>query len=268
MKGEKNMGFKRIIRFQNDFEQGQEKQVNSTLETSASSNNDTLKVKQLERIWLPESPLECRIDPRSFEGEWIEHQPTTKRQEETMMIYQDAKDKGRLHPFTCMTIDPSVKDGKLVYQKGMPIRTIFSYRQWEKMIINYNLSRNSRMMTRTEYVCRNLFIIQKMVEESGYKIEVAWRKLCDASEEIGHYCDSDNFRECFEPTGSRNVCGFYDLGNAYKLIKEDPWKETRVFLAAGGDCLARGWESPVADIGYLGDVDYVAKYGVGMLAMD
>ncbi len=262
------MGFKRIIRFQNDFEQGQEKPVNSTLETSDSSKNDTLKVEQLERIWRPESPLECRIDPRSFEGEWIEHKPTTMHQKRIMRIYQDAKGEGRLHAFTCMTIYPSVKDGKLVYQKGLPVVTGFSQRDWEKMLKEFNPSRNSRQMTLTEYMCKILFIIQKLVK-SGYEIEAAWEMVCDASQKIGHYRNSYNAKDDFGPKGSRNVCGFYDLGNIGKLIATDPWKRDSGFWVVGDydpDYF------PVVDLRYKYYynkwLDAGFYFSVGMLAMD
>lgn len=67
-----------------------------------------------------QSELECRIDPNTFEGKWLDHKPTSERQKETLMLYKEAKAKRRLHAFTCMRIDPSIIDGKLVYHKGLP----------------------------------------------------------------------------------------------------------------------------------------------------
>ena len=220
-----------------------------------------------ENSSISESELERRIDPNIFAGEWLEHQPTTPRQKETLTLYKEAKDKGRLHAFTCMAIDPSVKDGKLVYQKGLPIKTGFSQKQWAKMLKEYNPSRNSRQMTRTEYACRNLFIIQKLVE-FGYKIEEAWRAVCDDSREIGHYCNSDNAKGYFEPTGSREVCGFYDLANAWKFVAMDSWEKAGGFWAAGGNYDCYSYNYPVADLRHYYDVDYVYCSGVGLLALD
>lgn len=214
-----------------------------------------------------ESKLECKIDPNIFAGEWLNHQPTTWRQNKTLNLYLDAKANGRLHTFTCMTIDPSVKDGKLVYQKGLPIKTGFSQKQWAKMMKDYNPSRNSRQMTRTEYACRNLFLIQKLVK-SGYEIEEAWKTVCDDSRKIGHYCNSDNPKRDFEPTGSREVCGFCDLGNVWKFIAEDPWDKAGGFLAAGGFYLNDSNDCPVADLIHNYYVYYYYGYGVGMLALD
>ena len=135
------------------------------------------------------------------------------------------------------------------------------------MLKEYNPSRNSRQMTRTEYACRNLFLIQRLVE-SGYKIEDAWRAVCDDSREIGHYCNSDNAKGDFEPTGSREVCGFCDLANAWKFIAEDPWEEAGGFWAAGGYYNNLSYCNPVADLLHCNYVDYNGNGGVGMLALD
>lgn len=92
--------------------------------------------------------------------------------------------------------------------------------------------------------------------------------MCDDSRKIGHYRNSDGARGNFEPTGSREVCGFYDLANAYKLLAEDPWEEGGGFWDAGGylDCYSN--EDPVSAL--LHDRLFLDKrrYAVGMLAMD
>jgi len=213
------------------------------------------------------SELECRIDPNIFAGAWLEYQPTSKRQKETLDLYQDAKAKCRLHAFTCMTIDPCVKDGKLVYQKGLSIKTGFSQRQWEKMMKDYNPSRNSRQMTRTEYACRNLYLIQKLVE-SGYEIAEAWKAVCDDYRKIGHYSNSDNNKYDFEPTGSREVCGFCDLGNAWKFIANDPWEEAGGFWVGGGCYEDHGCCSPVSYLNHHDTVYIGLYYGIGMIVLD
>lgn len=155
---------------------------------------------------VSDSELECKIDPSIFAGAWLEHQPTTKKQEEILTLYQDAKAKGRLHTFTCMKIDPSVKDGKIVYQKGLPIKTEFSRNEWEQMLQEYNPSRNSRQMTRTEHANKKLFLIWKLVE-SGYGIDTAWKAVCDNSKKIGHT-------------------------DAWKFLAKDPWEEKGGFWVA------------------------------------
>ena len=265
------MKISRVIRFECDSVEEKTKQENlKNKEISKKPKNYILakfEIGENETSSISESNLECRIDPSTFAGAWLEHQPTSRRQKETLDLYQDAKAKGRLHAFTCMTIDASVKDGKLVYQKGLPIKTGFSQRQWAKMLKDYNPSRNSRQMTRTEYVCRNLFLIQRLVE-SGYEIAEAWEAVCDDSRKIGHYSNSDNHKNDFEPTGSREVCGFCDLGNAWKFLAEDPWEEADGYWATGGCYYYSSYYGPVSDFCHRHNVDNDGNDGVGMLALD
>lgn len=216
---------------------------------------------------ISQSELECRIDPNTFAGEWLDHEPTSDRQKETLMLYKEAKAKGRLHAFTCMRVDPSILDGKLVYQKGLPPATGLSQRKWSKILKEYCPSRNSRQMTRTEFACRNLFLIQELYESRKYTVDEAWQAVCDDSRNIGHYYNSDT-KGHFEPTGSREVCDFCDLANTWKFIAEDPWEEVGGFWAAGGNFITIGNNFPVADLYHKFYVDDVSNNGVGMLALD
>ncbi len=217
---------------------------------------------------ISQNELECRIDPNTFAGEWLDHEPTSRRQKETLMLYKEAKAKGRLHAFTCMRVDPSIPDGKLVYQKGLPPATGYSQRKWVKILKEYCPSRNSRQMTRTEFACRNLFLIQKLYESGKYTVDEAWQAVCDDSRRIGHYRNSFGYIGNFEPTGSREVCGFYDLANTWKLLAEDPWEEAGGFWAAGGSYYNFSNIYPVGDLGHNCDVDNDDNRGVGMLALD
>lgn len=223
------------------------------------------EIEEKKRVIFKGNP-ECRIDCTTFDGKWIEHHPTTSRQKMTLGIYQKAKRQGRLHDFTCMTFDPSIKDEKLVYQKGLPPAVGFSGTEWKKMLKEYNPSRNSRMMTITEYVCRNLFLIKRLVE-SGYEIEEAWKFVCDDSQKIGHYANSDSHVYDFEPTGSRGVCGFYDLANTWKILAEDSEIFDNYWSASG---FYRN-DSKVLPVGDIRP-DHLRKdkcdISVGMLALD
>ncbi len=254
-----------LAKFEIEEETEKIEEETEKIEEETEKNEEETEKNETSSIF--ESELECRIDPNLFAGEWLNHQPTTWRQKETLNLYLDAKAKGRLHAFTCMTIDPSDKDGKLVYQKGLEIKSGFSQKQWEKMLKEYNPSRNSRQMTRTEYACRNLFLIQRLVE-SGYEIKEAWRAVCDDSGKIGHYRNFDNIKYYFEPTGSREVCGFCDLGNAWKFIANDPWDLAVGFWAAGGTYNGYGNFGPVADLRRNRYEDARYNNGVGMLALD
>lgn len=165
----------------------------------------------------------------------MKHLPITESQKDILAIYKEAKFKGRLHDFTCMRIDPSIKDGKLLYKKGLPPAVGLSREEWNLLLREYNPSRNSQWMPQTEYVCRNLFIIQKLVE-SGCEVGKAWYIVCDESKEIAHFCYSNEPKGDFEMTGMREVCGFCDLGNTVKILEKDPWDKSNEFVnwTAGG----------------------------------
>lgn len=113
----------------------------------------------------------------------------------------------------------------------------------------------------------------------------AWREVCDDSKNIGHYYDVNYARNDpkndYEPTGSSEICGFCDLGNAWKFIAEDPWEEHSWdetpapceegtgFWVAGGFCKRSGSFGPVAELWYWSYKYYnYPLNGVAMLAMD
>lgn len=219
---------------------------------------------------VSENNFECRINPEVFslDEEWFNHNPTTEKQKQIKTLFLDAKAKGRLHAFTCMTIDPSIKDGKLAYEKGRKPAVGFSQKVWRELLEDYNPKRNTRQMTKTEYACKCLFIIQKRVN-SGYEIDEAWADVCDNSKRIGHYYNSNiTMRGDFEPTGSKEVCGFCDLANTTKLLAEDPWDEVGGFWKASGHCGKISHVDPVGNFLHYDDVDFVQMDSIGMLAMD
>lgn len=184
------------------------------------------------------SEFERRIDPLSFQldADWLQYEPKTDRQHETKDLFLDARAKGRLHAFTCMAIDPSLDPvtGKLVYQPGLPPAVGKSYKEWETMFENYAPYRNSRVLAKTEGACKRLELIMRLVEWKKWSIGKAWNTVCDHSSEIGHFIDSDNAKKDFELTGSREICGFYDLGNTFKIFAEDPWDESGKFWVTSG----------------------------------
>lgn len=225
-----------------------------------------------KKIYVPQSEFERHIDSLAFQldADWLQYEPRTFRQKETKDLFLDAKAKGRLHAFTCMAIDPSfdLVTGEVVYQPGLLPAVGKSYNYWVTIFKNYAPERNSRVMTRTEGACKNLELIRRLVVWKKVSVEAAWEAVCDHSSELGHFVDSDNAQKGFEKTGSREVCGFYDLGNAYKILAEDPWEEAGGFWVAGGsynDCSDNG---PVADLFRYDYVDDDFINGVGLLALD
>ena len=120
-----------------------------------------------------------------------------------------------------------------------------SYEWWGDIAKDFAPHRGSRLGTRSEYIAFCGVLIKSLVAE-GWKIKKAWEAVCFDSREIGHYWNSEFAKEDLEPTGSRKVCGFFDLGNVCKLLAcED---EAGGFYLAGGDFIKNSTIHPIAII--------------------
>lgn len=225
-----------------------------------------------KKIMLPQSEFERRIDPLAFQldADWLKYEPRTNSQYQTKELFLDARAKGRLHAFTCMAIDPSFDPvtGEVVYQPGLPPAVGKSYKYWVTTFKNYAPERNSRVLAGTEGVCKNLELIRRLVTWKKVSVEMAWDAVCDHSAELGHFADSDNARNDFEPTGSREVCGFYDLGNASKMLAQNPWEEDGGFCDAGGGFNSYSLYYSLAGWSHCVNVDCDYDFSLGVLALD
>ena len=130
-------------------------------------------------------------------------------------------------------MDPSfTKTGEnICYEKGRGPAVGKSYNWWKKVAEEYCPERNSRLGTRLEYAAFLGVLIKNLVAD-GTSISWAWNAVCNDSKELGHYWNSENAKHKFEPTGSRQICDYYDLANTYKILAED--NEAGGFWLAGG----------------------------------
>ena len=94
--------------------------------------------------------FEVRIDPRTFEGEWLQHKPVSHAEQEAIKTYKKQKRRGELPVFTCMNIDPAFVNNELVYEKGLIPAVGYSYPFWRRVIREYDPTRNSRIMSITD----------------------------------------------------------------------------------------------------------------------
>ena len=111
-----------------------------------------------------------------------------------------------------------------------------------------------------------LGVLIKQLVESGWSIEGAWNAVCNDSRNLGHYWNSAGALHKFEPTGSREICGFCDLGNAYKILAED--KETGGFWLAGGAYHCNGINNSLADLSLYDCRNYKYYGRVGWLVLE
>ena len=104
--------------------------------------------------------------------------------------------------------------------------------------------------------------------KGGKSVDVAIKMVVLDSKELGHYSDSENSTEGedFEDTGSRCVCGVYDLANTYKILSCSN-KEAGGFWFGGGYYFSNGDDVPLANLRRGTYVDCGYDNSVGLLVL-
>ena len=178
----------------------------------------------------------------SLNDAFMQHEPVTEAEEDFKALLTEAITKG-VKNFYRPKYDPTVTYGvrRISFVARMEPAVGKSYNWWFDVAKEFNPKRDSRLGTRLEYVAFLGVLIKKLVEE-GKSVEWVWNAVCNDSKELGHYWDSEDAKHEFEPTGSRCICGFYDLANTYKILSEDE--------DAGGFWLASG---------FYGNFDYLGR---------
>lgn len=210
----------------------------------------------------------------SFDDEFMMHEPKNEREQELKKLLADVIDKVILD-FYRPIMDPSfgkpkkdedwryawMEENTLSYKEGgVPaIRGIAyprtgsyqSYSSWKDLARNFCWPR-SRIGTKDEYIAFLGVLIKKMIKE-GWSVDEAWDAVCNDSKKLGHYCDSIDSKGQLERTGSREICGFFDLANTYKLLAGNPekFKDYTGFWLAGGCYGDRGDEKPIATLCHM-----------------
>ena len=196
--------------------------------------------------------------------EFLKYEPKTKWQKwlkETLTVGI----KAGLKDFRRPAMDPSFKDGKIVYEAGMKPAVGKSCNWWRENAKKFMPERNSRLGTDTQYAAFLGLRIKYLINEMGYTVSQAWKAVCDDSKELGHYRNSENAKHDFEATGSRPIGLFYDLANTCKILSND---NGTVFWLAGGFYGCNSYRFPLADM-YAVYCPYLSYFGsVGWLVLD
>ena len=210
--------------------------------------------------------VQIEAESLSMDDEFMKYEPRTKREKRTKELIAEGI-KSRVKNFYrpildpafdidgideiyiywwCMRrcVDPLFAEG-IVYGGWKKPAGGQSCRWWVDAAKKYAPSRNSRLGTRLEYGAFLGVLIKKLIEK-GKSVEWAWNAVCNDSKELGHYRDSYDARPEFESTGSRCICGFYDLANTEKILAED--EEAGGFWIAGGRYLDWGGGCPLAHL--------------------
>ena len=204
----------------------------------------------------------------NLNDEFMRYEPEN-REEKELKEWLSEVIKSGLKDFYRPVLDPSFNDDKtgICYEFGRKPAVGMTYKWWEKAARKFN--KNCRLGTIDEYVAFLGVLIKKLIE-TGWSASEAWMAVCRYSCEIGNYRDSKDSKEELENTGSREVCGFYDLANTQKMLAD--------FLIAGGYYyLCSYCNSSLADFfsccHYFSDENYAYNkeehhYAVGWLVIE
>ena len=226
------------------------------------------QASSIPKITIPEILMRrVEAESLSLDDEFMKHSPKTEREEETKALIKEAIEK-EVKNFYRPIMDPSfTKTGEnICYEKGRGSAVGKSYNWWKKVVEEYCPERNSRLGTRLEYGAFLGVLIKNLVAD-GKSISWAWNAVCNDSKELGHYWNSENAKHKIEPTGSRQICEYYDLANTCKILAEDD--ETGGFWMAGGNYINDSYNDPLAGLDlYLYDYCFIGYFhGVGWLVL-
>ncbi|MBP3284928.1 MAG: hypothetical protein J6M02_05465 [Clostridia bacterium] len=202
----------------------------------------------------------------SQEDAFMKHKPRTEEEEIFKERLVSAIRRG-VKDFYRPRIDPSfTKDGNgICYKAGKKPAVGKSYDWWDKVAKKFNPARKSRLGTMSEYVAFLGVLIKTLVAE-GWSVEEAWDAVCNDSKTLGHYRNSEDTKQGFEPTGSREVYGFFDLSNAWKILSDNGGAGG--FWWASGNYHYNGYGKPLADLYHDDDCDCNFSNGVGWIVYE
>ena len=168
--------------------------------------------------------------------------------------------KANLSIFYKPIYDPSfILEGQGLFIEGNHPLVNATYNTWLKMINEMKAieGRKWKMATEYQYYCFLVWLINKLVDE-GKSVSDAIHSVVVDSTTLGNYYQSENSKLGFEPTGSRCVCGVYDLANTYKML-DCSNSERNIFWIAGGSYGDVGIIHPLADLNDYSKSDYADR---------
>lgn len=201
---------------------------------------------------------ELRLD-----DEFLKYCPKTEKEKKFKKRVKNAIESG-LKDFWRPVCDPSFDDKRgICFESGKKPAVGYSYSWWAKTAKEFKPEQGSRLGTETEYIAFLAVLIKELVN-SGKSVEWAWNAVCNDSEELGNYWNSQNAKHEFEDTGRREICGFFDLANTYKILADD---EDGNICLAGLFCDYYGFYLPIAGLWYHKNPYTAIVYGCGWLVL-
>jgi len=200
----------------------------------------------------------------SLIDKFMKHKPNGKREQKLKDALEAVIKKG-IPDFWRPRMDPSFdKKGNVCFKAGEKPAVGKSYNWWRDNAKKFNPRRKSRLGTKSQYIAFLGVLIKALVAED-WDIDEAWDAVCNDSEKLGHYWNSENAKHAFEPTGSRAIVRFYDLANTCKILAED--EEAGGFWLAGGSCNFNSDCIPLAVLGHNSGCNLDLDCSVGWLVL-
>ncbi|MBQ9314513.1 MAG: hypothetical protein IJ220_05920 [Clostridia bacterium] len=201
----------------------------------------------------------------SLDDKFMQHRPTSDNERRFKKLLTKAIKNG-LSDFWVSTLDPSFNEDKtnIVFEAGKMPAVGKSYNWWEKKADEYLPERGSHLGTKKERIAF-LGVLIKTLVERGSTFHNSWKAVCDDSIFLGHYRNSVNAKFDFEVTGSREICGFCDLANTYKILAWD--KEAGGFWLAGSCYCNYGDYFPLASLFHYTHHYTGSNYSVGWIVL-
>lgn len=205
---------------------------------SKTSAEFEIEVSRKEDIFVKVPASELSLD-----DEFMQYPPKTDRERIFKERVEQAIKNG-LKDFWRPVCDPSFDtDGRICYELRKKPAVGQCHIWWAKNAKKFCPERNSRLGTKSEYIAFLAVLIKELVA-SGKSVELAWDAVCNDSKELGHYWNSKDAKHHLETTGSREVCGWYDLANICKVLAED--KNTGGFWLTCGNYVGLSSSGPLA----------------------
>lgn len=197
----------------------------------------------------------------SLGDDFMDYRPRTERQiglrnDLTRVIACGIKD------FYRPVMDPSLdENGQLCFIAGNKPAVGKSLSWWQDSAKAFCPERGSRLSRKDEYIGFIGCFLKNLIN-LGFSKDQAWEMLCDDSYLLGHYCNNNNHIATFEPTGTRQLCGFYDLGNTEKILNQN-----NCFFIVGGSWNHLSSDYPLGKISSVENEDDV-NYAVGLIVLE
>ena len=211
-----------------------------------TATTDDTACNQREGIFKKVPASELRLN-----DEFLKYCPKTEEEQYFKSLVETAIKSG-LKDYWRPVCDPSLYNTgyNIYYEPGnVPFYGTNLYKWWERVAREFKPEQRSRLGTKNEYIAFLAVLIKELVN-SGKSVEWAWNAVCNDSNELGHYRNSVNSKDGVEVTGSREICGFFDLANTWKIVVEHEYSAD--FWLAGGAYYQKGDFSPLATLVYGG----------------